>query len=305
MVVVRDGLGLGAQRLALRDALDDRRALVAHRRRALHDAVAQALQRVGRDLPRRVLPRGGGRAAGGTRHAAEDAPGACDEAAAHAARHAPGRVLRGARAFLCKARAHDFGNVAIAPNQSIQLLFVLERLLARGRRAALPVDDRDLAALPRGERERVQEVAKRVAVGAPHLAELEQVSARDRDRLVDRGVSSQSIGWSASSGWRTGGSLTAAAIWPLSPLTSESHAARDLVERRRIVPSPSVRAVATSSERLARSLGPCGPWCRSSSPRASRTLRRAPRPLPAAGSSGARPASGPSPRAPDVRTTCV
>ena len=57
------------------------------------------------------------------------------------------------------------------------------RLLAAGDLAALPVDDRDLLLLAGSERQAVEQVADRVAVGHPLLLEPQQVPVRDRGRL--------------------------------------------------------------------------------------------------------------------------
>ena len=89
VVIVRDHLRLGADRLPLRNGLDDRRPRVADRRRSLSCPVAKLLKRAGCERPRVVLPGVGGRGADAAGRAAEDPGGAADETGADPAGDAP------------------------------------------------------------------------------------------------------------------------------------------------------------------------------------------------------------------------
>jgi hypothetical protein len=56
--------------------------------------------------------------------------------------------------------ADELLDIAVAREQGVEVLLELEPLLAGGDSAAVPVDDRDLAALAGGERQRVEQVAE-------------------------------------------------------------------------------------------------------------------------------------------------
>src|SRR6185436_9965465 len=142
--------------------------------------------RIRGERPRRVLPGARARSSGTARDAAEDPEARADEPGADAARGSPGRVARAGVDLLVEVGADELEDVSVPGQQRVEVLLVLEPLLALGPRAAVPVDHRQLTALSRRERQRVEQLAERVARRAPHLAVLEEVAVGNVERLVDR-----------------------------------------------------------------------------------------------------------------------
>ena len=98
-----------------------------------------------------------------------------------------GRVVDPPRDDFVSAPGHHLAEIAIARERARRGSRANGVLLgAVGPLAALPVDDGDQLLLARREREAVEQIAERVAVGVPDLLEVQQVAVRDRGRLVER-----------------------------------------------------------------------------------------------------------------------
>ena len=100
----------------------------------------------------------------------------------------PGRALtfanvaEGAEGLVVEVGQHgfdDLADVAIVRQPCVEPLLEVAAFRSNRRLAAIPVDDDDLLLLAGRKRQAVGEIAERVAVGLPDLAELEDVPMRD------------------------------------------------------------------------------------------------------------------------------
>src|SRR5262249_41623013 len=79
----------------------------------------------------------------------------------------------------------DLGDVAVAREQIVETLVLLKLLRACRCFSTLPVDDRDLLLLTRSEGKAVEQITERIAVGAPDLLEMQEMTVGDTRRLVE------------------------------------------------------------------------------------------------------------------------